>query len=123
MLFVVVNNEPEVLMRVTGLLRRKGINIKSIRMEESTNPSFAHLTILTEDNECMEQTMTQMEKFVDVHEVKKIDHFTKFQREWETMKTKAREMNLHEVLHVMDHVDNTLLGQHTMLGSMATNSI
>lgn len=121
MLFAIVNNEPEVLMRVTGLLRRKGVNIKSIQMEEASNPSFAHLTILTEENACMEQTMTQMEKFVDVHGVRKIESFTKFQREWETMKAKAKEMDLHEILHVMDHLDTTLLGPKTIAGSMATN--
>jgi len=71
-LFALVDNEPEVLMKVTGLLRRSGFNIKSINMVETSNPSLAHLTIKTkEKNQSLERAINQMEKFVDVHEVSK----------------------------------------------------
>lgn len=112
MLRVLVNNQPEVLMRITGLLRRRGFNIKSISMVETSDPSLAHVTIRTdEDNKCVKQAIHQMEKCVDVHEITQIDHMMGFERQWDLMKIKAKEMNLEELLYVMDKLDVNYLSQ------------
>ncbi|TCO73106.1 acetolactate synthase small subunit [Marinisporobacter balticus] len=73
-LFVEVNNQPEVLMRVVGLLRRRAFHMKSISMVETENPSLAHLMITTkEDDYNIERAMYLIEKIVDVHHVKTME--------------------------------------------------
>ncbi|QEK11626.1 hypothetical protein FQB35_04205 [Crassaminicella thermophila] len=73
-LFAQVNNQPEVLMRVIGLLRRREFHMKSISMVEAENPSFAHLMIATkEDHQSIERAMYLIEKMVDVYQVKTFD--------------------------------------------------
>lgn len=68
-----VNNEPEVLMRITGLMRRRGFSMKKIVMEESTEPNKALLTItLPEEQQNITLAIHQMEKLVDVYSVREL---------------------------------------------------
>ena len=68
-----VNNEPEVLMRITGLMRRKGFSMKKIVMEESIEPNTALLTItLPEEQQNITLAIHQMEKLVDVYSVREL---------------------------------------------------
>jgi acetolactate synthase-1/3 small subunit len=72
-LLAFVNNEPEVLMRVTGLLRRKGLDIKHISMGESRTPAVAYLmTTLMGENQDINQAIHQMNKLIDVYRVDEI---------------------------------------------------
>lgn len=68
-----VNNEVDVLMRVTGLVRRKGFHMKSISMEEST-PEDAYLKIVLKYNEnSIDNLVSQIQKCVDVYNVKVVE--------------------------------------------------
>ncbi|MDF2545449.1 acetolactate synthase small subunit [Anaerosolibacter sp.] len=72
-LLAYVNNEPEVLMRVTGLFRRKGLDIKHISMGESKTPAVAYLvTTLAGENQDINQAIHQMNKLIDVYRVDEI---------------------------------------------------
>lgn len=71
-LWALVDNGPEALMRVTGLMRRKGFTMKKISMEETNDVSYANLTITLGDAGEIEQIICQMEKFINVHVVKEI---------------------------------------------------
>lgn len=73
-LFAEMNNQPEVLMRVIGILRRRAFHMKSINMVETENPSLAHLMITTRENyDDIERAMYLIEKIVDVYKVKAFD--------------------------------------------------
>ncbi|QXM05396.1 acetolactate synthase small subunit [Crassaminicella indica] len=86
-LFAEVNNQPEVLMRILGLLRRREFHIKSISMVEAENPTLAHLMITTkEEVKSIERVMRSMEKIIDVYNVKAVD---------ENMK---KELSLYKVM-------------------------
>ncbi|QZY53949.1 acetolactate synthase small subunit [Crassaminicella profunda] len=86
-LFAEVNNQPEVLMRIIGLLRRRAFHMKSISMVETENKALAHLMITTkEEPESIERAMLLIEKIVDVYKVKTMD---------ENMK---KEANLYKVM-------------------------
>lgn len=81
-IFALVNNEPEVLMRITGLMRRRGFNMKKIVMEESAEPNKAHLTItLPEGYQNIALTIHQMEKMIDVYRVEEVDTLSSFNGE------------------------------------------
>jgi acetolactate synthase-1/3 small subunit len=73
-ILAVVNNEPDVLMRVTGLLRRKGLSMKNIAMGETDKPSVAYLIVtLRLDNENLGQILNNLKKLVDVYSVEEVD--------------------------------------------------
>lgn len=69
-----VDNGLEVLLRVVGVLKRKRFNIKSLNMEEIKDSSYASLVITFDDELSVgaQRAISQMEKLVDVHEVKEL---------------------------------------------------
>lgn len=71
-LWALVDNGPEALMRVTGLIRRKGFTMKKISMEESSDVTYANLTITIGDAGEIEPIICQMEKIIHVHAVKEV---------------------------------------------------
>ncbi|MBK5251714.1 MAG: hypothetical protein JJE29_03655 [Peptostreptococcaceae bacterium] len=46
-----VRNEPDVLMRVVGTMRRRGFRMKKVLMEEGNMPEEAFLSITLADSE------------------------------------------------------------------------
>ncbi|MDK2918494.1 MAG: hypothetical protein PWQ37_1227 [Candidatus Petromonas sp.] len=64
----------EVLMRVVGVLRRKRFNVKGVNMVDATDSKFADLIITLEDEFGLgvQQAINQMEKLIDVYEVKEL---------------------------------------------------
>lgn len=68
-----MENEPEVLMRVTALLKRKGYVFKRILMEPDAHSKGAWLNItLSDEGPGFERALTTIEKVIDVHSVKEI---------------------------------------------------
>ncbi len=123
-IFALVNNEPEVLMRVTGFLRRVEFHIKSISMSEvASDPSLAHLTIKTEEEDrSIERAIKNIEKFINVHAVIKIEDCTPFSRKRDKTKTKAKESNLYELLDAVETLDSEVL-RKAALKNTGTNGI
>lgn len=72
-LWALVGNGPESLMRITGLIRRKGCTMKKIVMEEVQDESKAYLTItLGVEDKDIDNILHQMRRFQDVYEVNEI---------------------------------------------------
>ncbi len=72
-----VNCGLEGLSRIVGLLKRKRFKVTSVHMEQIENSDFAHLKISIEDSLDMgiNQAISQLEKLVDVYEIKKVEAF------------------------------------------------
>lgn len=70
-----VDNGLEALIRVVGLLKRKRFDIRSVNMEEIENSQYSNLeiTIWDELNLGVNQAISQMEKLVNVHEIREIN--------------------------------------------------
>lgn len=68
-----MENEPEVLMRVTALLKRKGFVFRKIIMEPDQLSEGAWLNItLADEGPGFERALRTIEKVVDVHSVNEI---------------------------------------------------
>jgi acetolactate synthase small subunit len=84
-LYVKFNNQPEALMRIMSLLRKRKFNIRNMSMMETANPMQAHLILmLREENRNMDQIIHQIEKCIDIYEVKNIAHVQAFEEEYYT---------------------------------------
>ncbi|WIF96225.1 ACT domain-containing protein [Caminicella sporogenes] len=75
MLYARVDAGLEVLTRVVGVLKRKRFNVTSVKMEQIENSNFADLTITLQDcfNIDINRAISQLEKLVDVYEVKELE--------------------------------------------------
>jgi len=66
-LTAMVNNQPGVLSRVTGLFRRRGYNIDSLIASSTEDERFSRLTIVVKgDDIVIAQVISQLEKLEDI---------------------------------------------------------
>ena len=70
---VTVRNKPGVLVRIAGLFARRGFNIESVSVAQSSRPGLSRTTfVISSQDESIEQVEKQLQKLIDV--VKVIDH-------------------------------------------------
>lgn len=70
-LSVLVENQPGVLSKVSGLFSRRGFNIDSLAVGVTENPAVSRMTIVVNGNEYMvEQVEKQLNKVIPVIKVK-----------------------------------------------------
>lgn len=67
---LLVDNSAGVLSRVAGLFSRRGYNIDSLTVGETTNTEVSRMTVaVTGDDEVLEQIHKQLNKLVDVRQI------------------------------------------------------
>lgn len=70
---ILVNNQPGVLQRVSGLFGRRGFNIESITVGESEAPGLSRMIVVTTgDEKTVEQVTKQLHKLIDVIKVQNL---------------------------------------------------
>lgn len=73
-LSILVENKPGILFKVTHLFRSKNFNIDSISVGVTQNPEFSRMTITTiGDEHQIDQIVKQLDKMIDVIEVRRLD--------------------------------------------------
>ncbi|KEK22972.1 ACT domain-containing protein [Bacillus gaemokensis] len=70
---LVVNNDPSVLLRVSGIFARRGYNISSLNLNEGDTKDVSKMKLTAACNE-NEATLlvNQLEKLIDVLQVNKL---------------------------------------------------
>jgi acetolactate synthase-1/3 small subunit len=100
---VLVNNQPGVLQRVSGLFGRRGFNIESITIAESEEPGLSRMVIVTTgDARTLEQVTKQLYKLIDVIKVNDISSNPMVGRELALIKVSAEPVQRPEVLGVVE---------------------
>ena len=80
---VLVNDQPGVLQRVSGLFGRRGFNIESITVGASEEEGLSRMTIVTTgDDNLLEQVSKQLYKLIDVIKVVDISSNPMVGRDW-----------------------------------------
>ena len=70
MLRATIENEPEVLMRVTALLKRKGFQMKRIVMQSDDDQKIANLEITMQNNgPALDAALLVLKRVVNVYSV------------------------------------------------------
>jgi acetolactate synthase-1/3 small subunit len=100
---VLVNNQPGVLQRVSGLFGRRGFNIESITVGESEEKGLARITIVTVgDDKTLEQVSKQLYKLIDVIKVHDISGNPSVSRELALIKVNADQSQRTEIATMVD---------------------
>ena len=102
-LAVLVENQPGVLSRVSGLFARRSFNIKSLAVGETEQPGISRMTIIVEaDSAPIEQVKRQLNKLINVLKIVELHPEESVERRLRMMKVRADESRRTGVLQVVD---------------------
>ncbi|WP_420488774.1 acetolactate synthase small subunit [Paenibacillus caui] len=100
---VLVNDQPGVLQRVSGLFGRRGFNIESITVGQSEEPGLSRMVIVTKgDDHTLEQIEKQLYKLIDVIKVVNLSTMPMVSRELALIKVKSEPAERPEIMGLVE---------------------
>lgn len=100
---VLVNDQPGVLQRVSGLFGRRGFNIESITVGQSEEVGLSRMVIVTTGGEkTLEQVEKQLYKIIDVIKVIDLSSKPMVTRELALIKVKSEPAERPEIMGVVE---------------------
>ena len=100
---LLVDNNPVVLSRVSGLFSRRGYSIDSITAGVTADPRFTRITIVASGDELiLSQIEKQVRKLEDVIEIKVLQPEDSVYRELIMVKVRANKTERTEIISVAD---------------------
>ena len=100
---VLVDNEPGVLSRVTGLFSGRGFNIESLSVAETLDPKVSRITLVTSGSpEIIEQIIKQLRKLINTIKVVDLTETSFVEREMALIKVRAEAGSRAEILRIVD---------------------
>ncbi|HUT84851.1 MAG TPA: acetolactate synthase small subunit [Thermodesulfobacteriota bacterium] len=100
---ILVDNQPGVLSRVSGLFSGRGFNIESLSVAETLDPTVSRMTIVTRGNDqILEQITKQLNKLVNVIKVLDFTEGDFVEREMALIKVKVDDATRSEILGIVD---------------------
>ncbi|MBP5358471.1 MAG: acetolactate synthase small subunit [Treponema sp.] len=121
-LSVLVENHAGVLSRVSGLFSRRGYNIDSLTVCETSDPARSRMTIVGSGDEyTLEQIEKQLSKLVEVISIQRCNPSETTQREMALIKVKATGEKRAVIIetcnifraHIVDVSENALIVEAT----------
>lgn len=102
-LAVLVENNPGVLAKVSGLFSRRGYNIESLVVSETEDKTISRMTIVVDgDEKIIEQVTKQLHKLVDVIKVNDLTHDETVSRQLLLVRVAADGNSRGEIIQLMD---------------------
>lgn len=102
-LAVLVENNPGVLTRVSGLFARRAYNINSLSVCQTEDPGISRMTIMVDgDDAVIEQVTKQLIKLVVVHKVTDLTEEEIVDRELALVRVKVKADTRLEILQIVD---------------------
>lgn len=100
---VLVENQPGVLSRVTGLFSGRGFNIECLTVAETNEPGLSRITLVTSgDEHILEQIVKQLNKLINVIKVVDFRDIEFVNREMALIKVQAEPETRAEILRLID---------------------
>ena len=100
---LLVDNNPGVLSRISGLFSRRGYSIDSITAGVTADPRFTRITIVASGDELiLSQIEKQVRKLEDVIEIKVLDPDNSVYRELIMVKIRANAAQRAEIISIAD---------------------
>jgi acetolactate synthase I/III small subunit len=121
-LVVKVENKPGVLTRVAGLFARRGFNIDTLAVAPTDDERFSRITISVDaESAPLEQVVKQLDKLINVVEIRELDPAHSVERELMLVTIKAPAPNRGEILDLVNIFEATVMnvGYDEMMLSIA----
>jgi acetolactate synthase-1/3 small subunit len=98
-----VENQPGVLARVSGLFARRGYNIESLTVSVTEDPGLSRMTIVVSgDHTVLEQITKQLHKLIEVIRVVDYTDTPAVERELAFIKVMAESKNRGEIMQIVE---------------------
>ena len=98
---VLVENQPAVLNKITGLFSRRAFNIESLAVGVTDDKTVSRITIIVDSgNNVVEQVEKQLNKLVEVIKVRTIEEHYMIGRELILVKVSANTRTRQDILNV-----------------------
>ena len=102
-LSLLVENNPGVTSHISGLFSRRGYNIDSLTVGETTDPKVSRMTVtVTGDDDVLEQIEKQLSKLIDVKEVVELPAEASVCRELVLVKVECDTTRRQEIIAISD---------------------
>lgn len=102
-LSLLVQNEPGVLSRISGLFSGRGFNIESLAVAATMENTVSRITLVTKgDQAIVEQIKKQLNKIISVVKVIDLEGAPYVKRELALVKVRAKPENRAELLRMAD---------------------
>jgi acetolactate synthase-1/3 small subunit len=121
-LVVKVENKPGVLTRVAGLFARRGFNIDTLAVAPTDDERFSRITISVDaESAPLEQVVKQLDKLINVVEIRELDPSQSVERELMLVTIKAPASSRGEILDLVNIFEATVMnvGYDEMMLSIA----
>ncbi|MCP4690161.1 MAG: acetolactate synthase small subunit [Desulfobacterales bacterium] len=113
-LTMLVENEPGVTARVSGLFASRGYNIETICGAPTANPDMSRITITTKTNpERLEQIMKQIRRLINVIKVRDMTGKEAVKREMALVCVKAEKKKRSEIMRIVDAFNGKIVDTGT----------
>lgn len=115
---VIVNDQPGVLQRVSGLFGRRGFNIESMTVGSSEEAGLSRMVIVTSgDDHTLEQVTKKLYKLIDVIKVIDLSSNPMVGRELALIKVNAEPASRPEILGVVETFRAAVvdIGTHSLM--------
>ena len=100
---VLVENQAGVLNRITGLFSRRAFNIESLAVGVTDDPTISRITIIVDSgNSVVEQVEKQLNKLVDVRDIKILEPDASVIRELILVKVRVSQANRQNVTSIAE---------------------
>ena len=101
-IIALVEDKPGVLNRIASKWRQRGFNIESLAVGHSETAGLSRMTIVVDANTDAEQVVKQLDKLVDVVEVRDISEESTVSRELALIKVKATAENRSLIIEIVN---------------------
>lgn len=100
---ILVENQPGVLARISGLFARRGFNIHSLAVGVTDNDKVSRVTIVADgDDHTLEQIEKQLNKLIDVIKVRTVRNDELLARELVLIKVSCNPQQRQELISLAD---------------------
>lgn len=102
-LSILVDNEAGTLSRIAGLFSRRAYNIDSLTVGETADPNYSRMTVVCRGDEIvLQQIINQLNKLVDVRDIKVLKEGSSVTRELMLIKVLVDEERRRSLTTLVD---------------------
>ncbi len=101
-IIALVEDRPGVLNRIASKWRQRGFNIESLAVGHSEKPGLSRMTFVVDADTNAEQVVKQLDKLVDVVDIRDVSHEDIVAREMAMIKVRADRTHRSQIIELAD---------------------
>jgi len=101
-IIALVEDRPGVLNRITSKWRQRSFNIESLSVGHSEKPGLSRMTFVVDSDANAEQVVKQLDKLIDIVDIRDISHEDIVAREMAIIKVRAGKADRSAIIDIAD---------------------